>query len=124
MCAGLIGGLGVTPSGNIGADGVAIFESVSTWRLYNNEYTVNKPVTLICVIQSNNIFDKPWNHLLYQCELWLSLTMFTEDNGVGSSGHAYHNKKLSVLSIALVFISILVFQLSVLVNALMPCWGG
>lgn len=28
MCAGLIGGLGVTPSGNIGADGVAIFESV------------------------------------------------------------------------------------------------
>lgn len=50
--------------------------------------------------------------------------MFTEDNGVGSSGHAYHNKKLSVLSIALVFISILVFQLSALVNALMPCWGG
>lgn len=30
LCAGLIGGLGVTPSGNIGADGVAIFESVST----------------------------------------------------------------------------------------------
>lgn len=29
LCAGLIGGLGVTPSGNIGADGVAIFESVS-----------------------------------------------------------------------------------------------
>lgn len=29
MCAGLIGGLGVTPSGNIGANGVAIFESVS-----------------------------------------------------------------------------------------------
>lgn len=28
LCAGLIGGLGVTPSGNIGADGVAIFESV------------------------------------------------------------------------------------------------
>ena len=37
LCAGLIGGLGVTPSGNIGADGVAIFESVSVllfvlWR--------------------------------------------------------------------------------------------
>ena len=28
LCAGLIGGLGVTPSGNIGEDGVAIFESV------------------------------------------------------------------------------------------------
>lgn len=28
LCAGLIGGLGVTPSGNIGQDG-AIFESVS-----------------------------------------------------------------------------------------------
>ena len=32
LCAGLIGGLGVTPSGNIGADGVAIFESVSLGR--------------------------------------------------------------------------------------------
>jgi isocitrate dehydrogenase (NAD+) len=29
LCAGLIGGLGVTPSGNIGKDG-AIFESVIT----------------------------------------------------------------------------------------------
>merc|ERR1719378_872929 len=28
LCAGLIGGLGVTPSGNIGANGVALFESV------------------------------------------------------------------------------------------------
>merc|ERR1712226_1831532 len=28
LCAGLIGGLGLTPSGNIGADGVAIFEAV------------------------------------------------------------------------------------------------
>ncbi len=28
LCAGLIGGLGVTPSGNVGMDG-AIFESVS-----------------------------------------------------------------------------------------------
>ena len=49
--------------------------------------------------------------------------MFTEDNGVGSSGHAYHNKKLSVLSIALVFISILVFQLLALVNALYALSG-
>ncbi|VFV40475.1 isocitrate dehydrogenase subunit [Lynx pardinus] len=31
LCAGLIGGLGVTPSGNIGANGVAIFESVRPW---------------------------------------------------------------------------------------------
>lgn len=30
LCAGLIGGLGVTPSGNIGEDG-AIFESVSIY---------------------------------------------------------------------------------------------
>jgi isocitrate dehydrogenase (NAD+) len=28
LCAGLVGGLGVTPSGNIGHDGVAIFEAV------------------------------------------------------------------------------------------------
>uniref|UniRef100_UPI00358E3E99 isocitrate dehydrogenase [NAD] subunit alpha, mitochondrial n=1 Tax=Myxine glutinosa TaxID=7769 RepID=UPI00358E3E99 len=28
LCAGLVGGLGVTPSGNIGANGLAIFESV------------------------------------------------------------------------------------------------
>ena len=27
--AGLIGGLGLTPSGNIGMDGVAVFEAVS-----------------------------------------------------------------------------------------------
>lgn len=49
--------------------------------------------------------------------------MFTEDNGVSSSGHVYHNKKLSVLSIALVFISILVFQLLALVNALYALSG-
>ena len=29
LCAGLIGGLGLTPSGNIGRDGVAVFEAVS-----------------------------------------------------------------------------------------------
>merc|ERR1712139_616841 len=28
LCAGLIGGLGLTPSGNIGMDGVAVFEAV------------------------------------------------------------------------------------------------
>ena len=28
LCAGLVGGLGLTPSGNIGADNVAIFEAV------------------------------------------------------------------------------------------------
>ena len=30
LCAGLVGGLGLTPSGNNGADGVAIFEAVSS----------------------------------------------------------------------------------------------
>ncbi len=29
LCAGLVGGLGLTPSANIGNDGVAIFEAVS-----------------------------------------------------------------------------------------------
>ena len=29
LCAGLVGGLGVTPSGNIGFDNVALFEAVS-----------------------------------------------------------------------------------------------
>lgn len=43
--------------------------------------------------------------------------MFTEDNGASSSVHVYHNH-VSVLSITLVFISILVFQLLALVNAL------
>ena len=28
LCAGLIGGLGLTPSGNIGENGAAIFEAV------------------------------------------------------------------------------------------------
>ncbi len=32
LCAGLVGGLGLTPSGNIGADGVAIFEAVSIFH--------------------------------------------------------------------------------------------
>lgn len=34
MCAGLVGGLGLTPSGNIGLNG-ALFESVRTSMLYN-----------------------------------------------------------------------------------------
>ena len=33
LCAGLIGGLGLTPSGNIGRDGVAVFEAVSRVRV-------------------------------------------------------------------------------------------
>ena len=28
LCAGLVGGLGLTPSGNIGSNGVALFEAV------------------------------------------------------------------------------------------------
>lgn len=33
LCAGLVGGLGITPSGNIGKDG-AIFESVRSFFLH------------------------------------------------------------------------------------------
>ena len=33
LCAGLIGGLGLTPSGNIGENGVAVFEAVSILKL-------------------------------------------------------------------------------------------
>ena len=36
LCAGLVGGLGLTPSGNIGANGVAIFEAVSQKGNHNN----------------------------------------------------------------------------------------
>ena len=44
--AGLIGGLGLTPSGNIGADGVALFESVSKiqflqMKIWPNAYCMN-----------------------------------------------------------------------------------
>ena len=48
--------------------------------------------------------------------------MFTEDNGASSSVHVYHNH-VSVLSITFVFISILVFQLLALVNALYALSG-
>ena len=41
LCAGLIGGLGVTPSGNIGANGVAIFESVRTLLTCKAEIGLN-----------------------------------------------------------------------------------
>lgn len=41
LCAGLIGGLGVTPSGNIGANGVAIFESVCEFLLLVTQYDVS-----------------------------------------------------------------------------------
>ena len=33
LCAGLVGGLGLTPSGNIGANGVAIFEAVGQKKI-------------------------------------------------------------------------------------------
>ena len=48
--------------------------------------------------------------------------MFTENNGAISSVHVYHNH-VSVLSITFVFISILVFQLLALVNALYALSG-
>lgn len=38
LCAGLVGGLGLTPSGNIGNDGVAIFEAVSTCTFLHTYY--------------------------------------------------------------------------------------
>ena len=38
--AGLIGGLGLTPSGNIGADGVALFESVSHNQHYYGQIEI------------------------------------------------------------------------------------
>lgn len=41
LCAGLIGGLGVTPSGNIGANGVAIFESVCEGFCCSDSYTLS-----------------------------------------------------------------------------------
>lgn len=40
MCAGLVGGLGLTPSGNIGLNG-ALFESVSGYLFYIYLYFVN-----------------------------------------------------------------------------------
>lgn len=53
MCAGLIGGLGVTPSGNIGANGVAIFESVSL-------VTQGRAVITLSQIENLN-FPMPYN---------------------------------------------------------------
>lgn len=38
LCAGLVGGLGLTPSGNIGNDGVAIFEAVRAETLTQYYY--------------------------------------------------------------------------------------
>lgn len=43
LCAGLIGGLGVTPSGNIGANGVAIFESVRSLLTLEAEFKSGRP---------------------------------------------------------------------------------
>ena len=50
LCAGLIGGLGVTPSGNIGETG-AIFESVSTSG-HALSYCIVLSVHAICIIRS------------------------------------------------------------------------
>ena len=48
LCAGLVGGLGLTPSGNIGADGVAIFEAVS--------YGYECLVTYDCISQYTTVY--------------------------------------------------------------------
>lgn len=55
LCAGLIGGLGVTPSGNIGANGVAIFESVSL--------LISGLVVIIILSQLENL-KLPW-HIMW-----------------------------------------------------------
>ena len=57
LCAGLVGGLGLTPSGNIGADGVAIFEAVSAHPrvpiapclLYQAGYGMTEWVVIVCL---------------------------------------------------------------------------
>ena len=42
LCAGLIGGLGLTPSGNIGAGGSAIFEAVrNSYFIFDNLKLLN-----------------------------------------------------------------------------------
>lgn len=55
LCAGLIGGLGVTPSGNIGANGVAIFESVCSVHLDKTNVEIRKQETMspvcVCALQ-------------------------------------------------------------------------
>ena len=53
MCAGLVGGLGLTPSGNIGLSG-ALFESVSIFRLTNK----------MQFLYHNWYGDERWNTLL------------------------------------------------------------
>lgn len=51
MCAGLVGGLGLTPSGNMGLNG-ALFESVSVFMPHNNAYyqTVNTRNIIVCYL--------------------------------------------------------------------------
>lgn len=67
MCAGLIGGLGVTPSGNIGANGVAIFESVSL--------VTHKGRSVIILSQLENLnFSMPYNVAdIYLTKIFLEL---------------------------------------------------
>ncbi len=54
MCAGLIGGLGLTPSGNIGRVRreyhFQIYGSLTSgrMRLYSRLYTAQPPISLVC----------------------------------------------------------------------------
>ena len=56
LCAGLIGGLGVTPSGNIGETG-AIFESVSTsCRSFSGSVSILSVICVISTTENSNFF--------------------------------------------------------------------
>lgn len=63
LCAGLIGGLGVTPSGNIGANGVAIFESVSLLML-TAILSLLENLKLFQGMQCGCQLSSPWNYFL------------------------------------------------------------
>ena len=57
LCAGLIGGLGVTPSGNIGETG-AIFESVSSSHLHSYLFFRHQSCLQPTVVLENQISQK------------------------------------------------------------------
>lgn len=55
MCAGLVGGLGLTPSGNIGISG-ALFESVNFFLIYSVEKWAGGGWLLLCTfVQSRHM---------------------------------------------------------------------
>jgi len=68
LCAGLIGGLGVTPSGNIGETG-AIFESVST--CFSAHYWSFMLLSL-CSTYTMSQKNMPTNFCPYLCQIHVS----------------------------------------------------